>query len=96
MGSPGFLQHGTDQLAGDGDSVAVLLVTLTVEEERRDDDDVGGRSEPERSQNVGNRSISKWRYIKAQGVTLCHQMNDGNMRSPTQSHQVLAPRLRLS
>ena len=67
MGSPGFLQHGTDQLAGDGDSVAVLLVTLTVEEERRDDDDVGGRSEPERRQNVGETRPYQNFYLAPKG-----------------------------
>ena len=44
----GLLQHGADQLAGDGDPVAVLLVSLAVEEERRDHDDVVGRGESEK------------------------------------------------
>jgi len=44
----GLLQHGADQLAGDGDSVAVFLVSLAVEEERRDHDDVASRCKPEK------------------------------------------------
>ena len=47
MGGAGLLQHRADQLAGDGDAVAVLLVALAVEEERRDDDDVASRGESE-------------------------------------------------
>ena len=59
VGGPGLLEHGADQLGGDGYPIPIFLVTLAVEEEGSDHHNVGSGGQPE-IKNKTNLTIGAW------------------------------------